>query len=139
MELLDNASQAKHPLIKPSDIHTLFYCLPELISISEKILYKLEEYAQCPVEENVASVIGKIFKDLEQEFAVYLKYAVHYQSHFKSIRRASHSGIILKIDRQSKCCKDNNRLGLSDYLIAPFQRIPRYGLLIRGKYAPSTA
>jgi len=29
--------------------------------------------------------------------------------------------------------RDTNRLGMSDYFIAPIQRIPRYCLMIKGK------
>lgn len=135
MEPLCAASQSRNPLVRFNDVRSLFYCLPSLISMSEKLLFKLEECmkdldksSSCP-----GQTIGLIFKDLEQDFVVFVKYAVHYQCHMKSIRRASHSGLILKIDIDLKNSRKNNRLGLDDYLIAPFQRVPRYGLLIRGE------
>lgn len=133
MEPLCAASQSKNPLVRFNDVRSLFYCLPSLISMSEKLIFKLEEHMEDP--DNSSScpgqTVGRIFKDLEQDFVVFVKYAVHYQCHMKSIRRASHSGLILKIDIDSRNSRENNRLGLDDYLIAPFQRVPRYGLLIR--------
>lgn len=134
MEPMYTASQSKNSLVKPNDVYTLFYCLPELISMSEKLLFKLEKCVKDSGNVSPGLVIGGIFKELEQDFVVFLKYAVHYQSHTKSIRRSSHNGLTLRIERESKNSKENNRLGLADYLIAPFQRVPRYGLLIKGTY-----
>ncbi|CAO0790183.1 unnamed protein product [Mucor circinelloides] len=131
MEPMQIASQSKNPLVKPADVHVLFYHLPDLISMSEKLLGKLEIYAN-DVGSSPGSAIGQIFKDMEDDFAVFLKYAIHYQGHMKAIRRASNTGYAIKIDRESKTCrKENNRLGLADYLIAPFQRVPRYELLLK--------
>jgi hypothetical protein len=137
MEPMQIASQLKTPLVKSNDVHVLFYHLPDLISMSEKLLYNLEMYIEldsrdatvkCPGE-----AIGRIFKDLEQELVVFLKYAIHYQGHMKSIRRASTTGYVLNIDRTRRREHSNyNRLGLADYLIAPFQRVPRYELLLKG-------
>lgn len=73
--------------------------------------------------------IGCIFREMESEFTIYLKYAIHYQDNFKSIRKASKHSFIVKIEALKH---EHYRLGLSDYLIAPFQRIPRYELLLKG-------
>lgn len=133
------ASHLKPPPVKPSDVHVLFYHLPGLVSMSEKLLYNLEMYAEgglydVTVEECPGKAIGRIFKDLEQELVVFLKYAIHYQGHMKSIRRASNTRYVMNIDRTSRKDHHNNynRLGLADYLIAPFQRVPRYELLLKG-------
>lgn len=138
MEPMQNASQLKNPLVKPADVPILFYHLPDLIFMSEKLLGKLEIYAENGPINDVSSpgiAIGQIFKEMKDDFAVFLKYAIHYQGHMKAIRRASNTGYVIKIDRESKNCrKENNRLGLADYLIAPFQRVPRYELLLKGKY-----
>ncbi|KAG2237372.1 hypothetical protein INT48_009500 [Thamnidium elegans] len=134
MEPMQIASQSKNPLVKPNDIYVLFNPLLELITMSQVFLVKLEDYVQglSLQDMNPDMAIGYIFKELEHYFGVFLKYAVHYRCHLKAIRRASNTGYILKIDRKSKALKkENNRLGLADYLIAPFQRVPRYGLLIK--------
>ncbi|KAK4511591.1 uncharacterized protein ATC70_012807 [Mucor velutinosus] len=131
MEPMQTASRSRVPLVKPADVHVLFYHLPDLISLSEKLLGKLEIYAN-DVGGSPGTAIGQIFKDMEDDFAVFLKYAIHYQGHMKAIRRASNTGYAIKIDHESKTCrKENNRLGLADYLIAPFQRVPRYELLLK--------
>ncbi|OAD06377.1 hypothetical protein MUCCIDRAFT_160047 [Mucor lusitanicus CBS 277.49] len=131
MEPMQTASRSKIPLVKPADVHVLFYHLPDLISMSEKLLGKLEAYAN-DVGDSPGTAIGQIFKDMEDDFAVFLKYAIHYQGHMKAIRRASNTGYAIKIDRESRTCrKESNRLGLADYLIAPFQRVPRYELLLK--------
>lgn len=135
------ASQSKNPLVKSNDIYVLFNPLLELITMSEIFLVKLEEYVQGLSLQDMDPdmAIGYIFKELEHYFSAFLKYAVHYRCHLKAIRRASNTGYILKIDQKSKTLKkENNRLGLADYLIAPFQRVPRYGLLIKGKVYTSS-
>ncbi|GAN01403.1 hypothetical protein MAM1_0007d00836 [Mucor ambiguus] len=131
MEPMQAASRSKIPLVKPADVHVLFYHLPDLISMSEKLLGKLEIYAN-DVGGSPGIAIGQIFRDMEDDFAVFLKYAIHYQGHMKAIRRARNTGYAIKIDRESKTCrKENNRLELADYIIAPFQRVPRYELLLK--------
>ncbi|KAI8367212.1 Dbl homology domain-containing protein [Choanephora cucurbitarum] len=107
-------SQSRYTLFRSNDVHTLFYHLPDLISVASKTLSKLEA---CPGWK-----VGQIFRELEQDFVIYLKYAVHYKSHLKAIRRASLSCPLEK---------KGHRLGIADYLIAPFQRIPRYELLLK--------
>ncbi|KAG2222429.1 hypothetical protein INT45_009441 [Circinella minor] len=75
--------------------------------------------------------VGRMFQMLEQEMVVFLKYAVHYEAHSKLIRRACNNVVFLKIEQESLTRRDTNRMGISDYLIAPFQRVPRYCLLIK--------
>ncbi|KAI8643818.1 Dbl homology domain-containing protein [Parasitella parasitica] len=129
MEPMQNASQSRNPMVKSTDVHVLFYHLPDLISMSEKLVGKLENHA---TDDIPGMAVGQILKDMRDDFAVFLKYSIHYQGHIKAIRRASSTGYAIKIDRESKSCrKENNRLGLADYLIAPFQRVPRYELLLK--------
>ncbi|CEP18404.1 hypothetical protein [Parasitella parasitica] len=129
MEPMQTASQSRNPMVKPTDVHVLFYHLPDLISMSEKLVGKLEIHA---TDDISGTAVGQILKEMQDDFAVFLKYAIHYQGHIKDIRRASSTGYAIKIDRKFKNCrKENNRLGLADYLIAPFQRVPRYELLLK--------
>ncbi|KAI8087635.1 Dbl homology domain-containing protein [Gilbertella persicaria] len=128
MEPMEKNSQNRTTLFRSNDdVYVLFYHLPDLVSVASKMLYKLETYDfdDCP-----GLVIGRIFKELEQDLVIFLKYAVHYRGHMKAIRRASHSA-------RSNNKVEYNRLGLADYLIAPFQRVPRYELLLNDlcKYA----
>ncbi|KAI7899602.1 Dbl homology domain-containing protein [Cokeromyces recurvatus] len=141
MEPMKVASQSKNPLVKPNDVYVLFNHLPGFLATSEKVLFKLEAYLRkekivgqqqqnndtCP-----AQAIGQIFKELEQDFVIFLKYAIHYQYYMKAIRHASNTGYVISINNElRKLNKEASRLGLADYLISPFQRIPRYELLLK--------
>lgn len=86
------ASQKKYPLVKSTDIPLLFNHLPELIRISEKLLLSLKA---C---QNLKD-IGSTFRRLEPEFAVFLKYAMHYKNNIKAIRKACTNVLFLKIDQ----------------------------------------
>jgi hypothetical protein len=70
----------------------LFNHLPELIRISEKLLLSLKA---C---QNLKD-IGSTFRRLEPEFAVFLKYAMHYKNNIKAIRKACTNVLFLKIDQ----------------------------------------
>ncbi|KAI8984617.1 Dbl homology domain-containing protein [Mycotypha africana] len=139
MEPMKAATLTKNPLVKTNDVQLLFCHLPELIAVSEKILVRLEQYAkqghELPHKVSPSIAVGQIFTDLEEDFVIFLKYAIHYQSYMKAIRRASTSSFVMKIDTESKRVANagiHHRLGLADYLIAPFQRVPRYELLLKG-------
>ncbi|KAG0168883.1 hypothetical protein DFQ28_010720 [Apophysomyces sp. BC1034] len=121
MQPMMTASQAKDPLVKSGDIPVLFRHLPELVSLSGKLLVAFEN----------GLGIGSVFISLESEIVVFLKYAIHYQANLKTIRRACHNPLFVKIDQESLTRKDTNRMGMSDYFIAPIQRVPRYCLLIK--------
>jgi hypothetical protein len=117
------ASQSKDPLVKSSDIPILFNHLPELVQLSDKLLNQLQQ------DKN----IGQVFRSIESELVVFLKYAMHYRNNIKTIKRACSNVLFVKIDQENLARRDTNRLGMSDYFIAPIQRIPRYCLLIKGK------
>ncbi|KAI9497692.1 Dbl homology domain-containing protein, partial [Zychaea mexicana] len=134
MQPMIAASQEASPLVKEGDIPVLFRHLPEMLQLSGKILQCFEDE---PLPQgrfhNTPSLvrIGRMFQMLEQEMVVFLKYAVHYEAHSKLIRRACSNVLFLKIEQESLTRKDTNRMGIADYLIAPFQRVPRYCLLIK--------
>lgn len=114
-------------VVKFNDVHVLFNYLPSLINTSRNLLSRLEDIKE---QHKPGLAIGGVFKVMEPEFVVFLKYAIHYQAHFKSIRKASTSAFITKINSDKR--NGHYRLGISDYLIAPFQRVPRYELLLKG-------
>ncbi|KAI9243628.1 Dbl homology domain-containing protein, partial [Phascolomyces articulosus] len=144
MQPMISASQEPAPLVKESDIPVLFRHLPEMLQLSEKILHNNNNHKRLSSSSSFLSAssstssatfslvrVGRIFQMLEQEMVVFLKYAVHYEAHSKLIRRACNNVVFLKIEQESLTRKDTNRMGISDYLIAPFQRVPRYCLLIK--------
>lgn len=118
------ASQTKDPLVKSGDIPILFNHLPELIQLSDKLLQGLEQSKD---------KIGQVFRSIEADLVVFLKYAMHYKDNYKTIKRACNNVLFVKIDQENLARRDTNRLGMSDYFIAPIQRIPRYCLLIKGE------
>lgn len=120
-----------NPLVKSSDVAVLFRHLPEMIALSEKLLACFETYAIHRWRDCDAIHVGHIFQTLEQDMVVFLKYAVHYQTNLKAIRRACNNVLFIKIEQESLARRDTNRMGMADYLIAPFQRVPRYCLLIK--------
>ena len=166
MHPMFTASQEPSSLVKETDIPVLFRHLPEMLQLSEKILQCFEDIRHSKNNINNGDVmmnrnhqrvtssssflstsssnssfssvrVGRMFQMLEQEMVVFLKYAVHYEAHSKLIRRACNNVVFLKIEQESLTRRDTNRMGISDYLIAPFQRVPRYCLLVKGKYNDS--
>ncbi|KAL9554153.1 hypothetical protein MBANPS3_002953 [Mucor bainieri] len=115
------ASQAKDPLVKSTDIPILFNHLPELVQLSNNLLESFQS----------TNNVGQVFRSFESSFVVFLKYAMHYRTNIKTIKRACSNVLFIKIDQESLSRRDTNRLGMSDYFIAPIQRIPRYCLMIK--------
>ncbi|RCH80628.1 hypothetical protein CU098_003847 [Rhizopus stolonifer] len=115
------ASQSKDPLVKSTDILFLFNHLPELVELSDKLLDQFQS----------TNKIGQVFRSMESYLVVFLKYAMHYRANIKTIRKACNNVLFMKINQESLARRDTNRLGMSDYLIAPIQRIPRYCLLLK--------
>ncbi|KAG0186708.1 hypothetical protein DFQ28_007414 [Apophysomyces sp. BC1034] len=128
-EPMEAASKIKNPLIKPSDLPALFRHLPDMIALSEKILAHFEPNHLW--RDMRPMHVGHIFRQLEHDLVTFLRYATHYQTHMKAIRRACNSVLVLKIEQESLRRHETNRMGIADYLIAPFQRVPRYCLLIK--------
>ncbi|KAI9323517.1 Dbl homology domain-containing protein [Dichotomocladium elegans] len=119
------------PLVKQSDIGVLFRHLPEMIDLSNKLLLSLESHACSLWRDFCPGQIAEIFDMVQDDLAVFLRYAVHYQANLKSIRRACNNVLFIKIEQESLARRDTNRMGIADYLIAPFQRVPRYCLLVK--------
>ncbi|KAI7849015.1 Dbl homology domain-containing protein [Circinella umbellata] len=128
-------SAAARPLFfTTSDLVPLFFRhLPDLLALSEKVMLGLQEH------QSQVTNVGRLFCSLEKELTVFLKYAVHYESNIKSIRRSCATNpLFLKIEQEGISRRETNRMGFADYLIAPFQRVPRYCLLIKDLIKHST-
>lgn len=127
MQPMVAASQSKDPLVKSTDIPILFKHLNELVQLSDKLIFYFQSTKR---KEDVN--IGYLFRSLESDLVVFLKYVMHYKINIKTIKRACNNVLFIKIDQENLSRRDTNRLGMADYLIAPIQRIPRYCLLIKG-------
>jgi hypothetical protein len=89
MKPMIEASQAKDPLVKSSDIPLLFNHLPQLIQLSDRLLDQFEK----------TNNIGNVFKSIENDLVVFLKYAMHYRTNLKTIRKACSNVLFVKIDQ----------------------------------------
>lgn len=83
------ASKAKNSLVKSTDIPLLFNHLPELVQLSDKLLDLFES----------TNNIGQAFRSLESCLVVFLKYAMHYTTNIKPIRRACSNALFVKINQ----------------------------------------
>lgn len=90
MEPMIAASQSKDPLVKSTDIPILFNHLKELIDLSNTLSISFNK-TKCN--------IGQVFKSIESDLVVFLKYAMHYRTNIKSIRRACSNVLFVKIDQ----------------------------------------
>ncbi|CAO3645107.1 unnamed protein product [Cunninghamella echinulata] len=139
MEPIMKAVQAKDPLVKSDDIPLLFTHLSSLINLSETILNGFHHQdklyfnnSSCSNNNNNATLcIGQLWLNLYEEWTIFLKYAVHYESNTKSIKRACNNVLVLRINQEYLTRKESKRMGIADYLIAPIQRVPRYLLLLK--------
>lgn len=84
------ASQAKDPLVKATDIPILFNHLTDMIELSDRLLICFQQDK---------SNIGKVFKSVESDLVVFLKYSMHYRTNIKSIKRACSNVLFVKIDQ----------------------------------------
>lgn len=83
------ASQAKDPLVKSTDIPILFNHLPELVRLSDNLLQSFES----------TNNVGQVFRSFESSFVVFLRYAMHYRTNIKTIKRACSNVLFIKINQ----------------------------------------
>lgn len=84
------ASRTKDALVKSTDIPILFKHLSELVQFSDNLLAGFQKSQ---------SNIGQVFKGIETDLVVFLKYAMHYRTNTKAIRRACSNVLFVKIDQ----------------------------------------
>lgn len=127
------ATQTTRPLINPQDISTIFAYIPNIIEISNILVYRLESVVRTWHEQQ--SVIGAIFLQMESDFEVYIRYAVNFHQSQRCINRAHNNILYRRFIQESLRKKETNRMGLTDYMIIPIQRVTRYSLLLKGTCA----
>ena len=119
--MMEAASAHQRPLATLKDVQTIFAYVPQLLMLSTSLLRRLHEAIE-------KGNVGKVFCDYQNEFEVYISYAANYA---KAQRCAANVRNI--VCRHYVQEKRMNRMVLSDYTIAPIQRITRYCLLLKGK------
>ncbi|KAJ2963121.1 hypothetical protein NQZ79_g1770 [Umbelopsis isabellina] len=132
------ATQTTQPLINPQDISTIFAYIPNIIEISNILVYRLESVVRTWHEQQ--SVIGAIFLQMESDFEVYIRYAVNFHQSQRCINRAHNNILYRRFIQESLRKKETNRMGLTDYMIIPIQRVTRYSLLLKDlkKHTPTS-
>ncbi|CAG8488413.1 11454_t:CDS:2 [Acaulospora morrowiae] len=130
------ASKTPSPLVNSSDIPIIFAHVDDLIRLSAKMVESFEGNAS--FRENPDSKIGEVFLKHQQEFKVFRRYSENHQKSIMAIKRANENVLCRKFIQRSQRKQETNRLGLSDYMIMPIQRVPRYCLLLNElkKYTP---
>ncbi|ORZ24559.1 Dbl homology domain-containing protein [Absidia repens] len=122
------------------DLQTIFSHIPQLISLSTTLVHRwrmiLERQTYCMndmTKENVNKDqnIGRTFCDVEDEFQVYVYYAVHYAKAKKCITRMEQKPSYRQWMHSVLQNEELHRMELADYLISPIQRITRYCLLLK--------
>ncbi|KAI9251740.1 Dbl homology domain-containing protein [Sporodiniella umbellata] len=105
---------SKQCLVNSTYITALFCHLPELLNLSNILLQGFEKNSY-----NVEHMCSHI----EAIFYIYSEYVQHYKTHISQIEEAKKNLLISKINKEILSRRESRRLGLCDYLIAPFQRI----------------
>lgn len=104
--LMEATTAYPRPLINIKDIHTIFAYIPELISLSSVLVYRLKD-AIC-TSENVT--FGSVFCDLEDQFEVYIKYAANFSNQQKSMTRVDRNIVYRQLMQVQKKKKVINEL-----------------------------
>ncbi|KAG0172761.1 hypothetical protein DFQ29_008228 [Apophysomyces sp. BC1021] len=131
--LIEAATSHPRPLMNIRDIQTMFAYIPQLIMLSTALARRLHDTAMDSSES-----AGKVFCDLENEFEVYIFYAVNFSKLQKCLAKADRNMVYRQLVQDSLRKKETNRMGLADYMISPIQRITRYCLLLKDLKKHST-
>ncbi|KAI8978655.1 Dbl homology domain-containing protein [Pilobolus umbonatus] len=129
--LLEAATAYPSPLVNLRDIQAIFAFIPELIVLSSTLVDRLKRTLCTTETKEVHCSFGTVFPELENCFDIYIGYAANFSKQKRSIARADRSVVYRQLIQDSQRRKETNRMGLSDYMIAPIQRITRYGLLLK--------
>ncbi|KAI9244940.1 Dbl homology domain-containing protein [Sporodiniella umbellata] len=134
MDPLFQAAAQKRSLVHQKDMEVIFAHIPQLIHVS----YSLTLTLHSATESSRHVPMGKVFCDYINHFDVYIAYAVNFCKSRKYLEKASSTIVYRQLVKDSKRKRETNRMLLSDYMIAPIQRITRYTLLLKElqKYTP---
>lgn len=149
---------SKTKLIPEKDVQTIFGNLSDILNINSMLLSLLEEeiegrepQAECSssspsyldptpsVDQSDLTdrkkkqpMIGQIFLRMYPYFKVYTRYCFGYNDAIECLARCRESNPAFKeFIRKKTLSKETFGLSLSNFLIMPIQRVPRYALLLR--------
>ncbi|KAI9479067.1 hypothetical protein LPJ78_003157 [Coemansia sp. RSA 989] len=123
------ARSANNSLIPAYDAHVIFGNIERVAEVNERFLGDLEAWQQGEMDPK--ETIGSLCRDHFVDFHVYKRYINGYQHALTSSRELEarnplYAAFLQKAREREECRK----LGISDLLIMPVQRIPRYTLLL---------
>ncbi|KAJ2358147.1 hypothetical protein GGF43_001011 [Coemansia sp. RSA 2618] len=123
------ARSANNSLIPAYDAHVIFGNVERVAEVNERFLGDLEAWQQGEMDPK--ETIGSLCRDHFVDFHVYKRYINGYQHALTSSRELEgknplYAAFLQKAREREECRK----LGISDLLIMPVQRIPRYTLLL---------
>ncbi|KAI9481052.1 MAG: Dbl homology domain-containing protein [Benjaminiella poitrasii] len=134
-------SNKKSSLVNLKDVEIIFAFIPQLIALSTALVERLHETITQYLEDESKKddvCIGQIFCNLEPFFEVYIAYSVNFSKSRKYLSKASSNIVYRQLVQDTMRKKATNRMLLSDYMIAPIQRITRYCLLLTDLLKHST-
>jgi len=135
-----NESSKKNPILTEEEVRIVFSDIKVIHTISTSFLESLKIcFANW---DNKKSLLGAVFQKMVDFFRVYADYVRNYDKavgFLATLSRTSKLSAFFKANVTDNAELDCN-LTLSDLLIAPVQRIPRYPLLLKDviKYTPPT-
>ncbi|KAI8319579.1 Dbl homology domain-containing protein, partial [Martensiomyces pterosporus] len=123
------ARSANNSLIPAYDAHVIFGNIERVSEVNERFLGDLEAWQKGEMDPK--ETIGSLCRDHFVDFHVYKRYINGYQHALESSRELEaknplYAAFLQKAREREECKK----LGISDLLIMPVQRIPRYTLLL---------
>ncbi|KAJ2740293.1 hypothetical protein GGI20_005886, partial [Coemansia sp. BCRC 34301] len=123
------ARSANNALIPAYDAHVVFGNIERVSEVNERFLGDLEAWHRG--EMDPSETIGSLCRDHFVDFHVYKRYINGYQHALAMSRELEaknplYAAFLLRAREREECRK----LAISDLLIMPVQRIPRYTLLL---------
>ncbi|KAG2232354.1 hypothetical protein INT48_007369 [Thamnidium elegans] len=131
MDPLLEVAHKKSSLVNLKDIEIIFEFIPQLIILSTILVHKLKETLTLFENGSSEPCIGQAFCELEDFFDIYIAYTVNFSKSKKHLSKASSNIVYRQLVQHTMSRKETNRMLLSDYMIAPIQRITRYCLLLK--------
>lgn len=125
---LVEATNSGKSVVIYEEIKTIFSIAPDILTIHQKILEGIEQrLANWTDEQKIAD----IFLDNADTLKYYTEYVNNYNAALTCLARIQHKTKVQKYLKEKHKLPESENYSLSDFLILPIQRIPRYQLLLQ--------
>ncbi|XP_063928042.1 rac guanine nucleotide exchange factor JJ-like isoform X2 [Zophobas morio] len=124
-------ADSSQPLLSKSEVTTIFHGVEDLHKSHVKVYAELKSRLANWRDE---TCISDIFMSMSPLFSIYLDFVKNYSKALETLRTRRRQNVQFEefiMDMQSTLKANYKRYGLSDLLIMPIQRIPRYSLLLQ--------